>query len=167
MKIVSLIASIDGWQNKSPAELLADLSEPTELIEDRELYTWGGVAEVIGDANAGALCDALVAGGKLWAVHQLGGRGLDLARPDVQQQLLYLDSIGVPGVKSLAEHVRKTVSKLVKAGIETTLEEIESTVHQMKMALWRNTKEEKAWDRFQAYKVALTEYDGTGPEPEL
>lgn len=124
MKIVSLIASIDGWQDKSPAELLAELSEPTELIEDPELYTWGGVADVIGDANAGALCDALVAAGKLWAVHQLGGRGLNLARPDVQQQLLYLDSIGVPGVRSLAEHVRKTVSKLAKAGIETTLEEI-------------------------------------------
>lgn len=167
MEIVSLIASVDGWQDKSPAELLAELSEPTELIEDRELYTWGGVAEVIGDANATALCDALVAAGKLWAVHQLGGRGLDLARPDVQQQLLYLDSVGVPGMKSLAEHVRKTVSKLAKAGIETTLEEIESTVHQMKLALWRNTKEEIAWDRFQAYKVALTEYDGQGPEPEL
>jgi len=122
--LAELIVSVDEWQDKSPVELLAKLSEPTELIEDREPYTWGGVAEVIGDANAGALCDALIASNKLWAVHQLGGRGLDLARSDVQQQLLYLDSVGVQGMKSLAEHVRKIISKLAKAGIETTLEEI-------------------------------------------
>ena len=160
MSLQSLIESVPDWQSKTPEQLFASLSDPSVLVEDHDLYTWAGVAEVIGDVGASALCDALIAGGKLWAVHQLGGRGLDLAREDIQQQLYYLDSLGVPGMETLALHVRRQVSKLQQAGIETTVAEV--GLVQRKRIL-----EDTAINRLQAYREALSAWDGVGEEPVL
>jgi len=160
MNLAPLIESVPDWQSKTPEQLLASLRDPSVLVEDHELYTWAGVAEIIGDVGASALCDALIAAGKLWAVHQFGGRGLDLANPEIQQQLYYLDSVGVPGMETLALHVRRQVSKLQQAGIETTVEEV--GLVQRKRIL-----EDAAINRLQAYREALSGWDGSGEEPVL
>ena len=131
MNLAALIESVPDWQSKTPEQLFASLSDPSVLVEDHDLYTWAGVAEVIGDVGASALCDALIAAGKLWAVHQFGGRGLDLANPEIQQQLYYLDSVGVPGMETLALHVRRQVSMLQQAGIETTVAEVAAALDQL------------------------------------
>jgi hypothetical protein len=160
MSLINLIESIPNWQSQSPESIYETLAAKTILIEDHDLYTWAGVAVIAGDVGATALCDALVAGGKLWAVHQFGGRGLDLSMPEVQQQLLYLDSVGVPGMRALAEHVRHFVSSLEQAGIETTVAEV--GLVQRKRIL-----EDTAINRLQAYREALSSWDGTGEEPVL
>jgi hypothetical protein len=160
MNLVALIESVPDWQSKTPEQLLASLRDPSVLVEDHDLYTWAGVAGVIGDVGASALCDTLIAAGKLWAVHQFGGRGLDLANPEIQQQLYYLDSLGIPGMETLALHVRRQVSKLQQAGIDTTVEEV--GLVQRKRIL-----EDAAINRLQAYREALSAWDGSGEEPVL
>ncbi|NBW19788.1 MAG: hypothetical protein EBR82_68625 [Caulobacteraceae bacterium] len=160
MNLAALVESVPDWQTKTPEQLLASLRDPSVLVEDHDLYTWAGVAAVIGDVGASALCDALIAAGKLWAVHQFGGRGLDLSNPEIQQQLYYLDSVGVPGMETLALHVRRQVSKLQQAGIETTVAEV--GLVQRKRIL-----EDAAINRLQAYREALSAWDGSGEEPVL
>lgn len=124
MTLADLILSVPSWQTKTPEQLLAALSDPSILVEDHELYTWGGVAQIAGDAGASALCSKLIEFDKLWAVHQLGGRGLDLSLPEIQQQLYLLDSLGVPGMAKLAEHVRKYVSPLAQANVTATVADV-------------------------------------------
>jgi hypothetical protein len=160
MTLQQLIESVPSWSTKTPEAIYDELNDASILLEDHELYTWAGVSEVIGDVGASALCDALIAGNKLWAVHQLGGRGLDLANPEIQQQLYYLDSMGVPGMATLALHVRRQVSKLQQAGIETTVAEV--GLVQRKRIL-----ENDAINRLQAYREALSAWNGNGKEPVL
>lgn len=160
MSLINLIQSVPDWQNKTPQQLHAALSDLSILIEDHELYTWGGVAEIAGDAGASALCSKLIEFDKLWAVHQLGGRGLDLSLPEIQQQLYLLNSLGVPGMAKLAEHVRKYISVLQHAGIDATVDDV--ALVQRKAIL-----EDAAVDRLQMYREALASWDGSGEEPQL
>jgi len=124
MSISNLIQSVASWQTKTPEQLLAALSDPSVLVLDSRLYTWAGVAAIAGDAGASALCSKLIEFGKLWAVHQLGGTGLDLSNEEIQQQLYFLDSVGVPGMIALAQTARKHVSPLEQAGLDATVEQV-------------------------------------------
>ena len=124
MTLSNLIQSVPSWQSKTPEQLLAALSDPSVLIEDNRLYTWAGVAAIAGNAGASALCEKLIEFGKLWAVHQLGGAGLDLSNQEIQQQLYFLDSVGVPGMVALAQAARKQISPLEQAGIDATVEQV-------------------------------------------
>ena len=160
MSLTNLIQSIPDWQNKTPQQLHAVLSDSSILVTDNRLYTWAGVALIAGDAGASAMCSRLIEFGKLWAVHQLGGAGLDLSNDEIQQQLYLLDSLGVPGMAALAQHVRHTVSPLQAAGIEATVDDVA-------LAQRRAILEDAAIDRLQAYREALSSWDGTGEEPVL
>ena len=124
MSISNLIQNVPNWQTKTPEQLLAALSDPSIVVEDNRLYTWAGVAAIAGDAGASTLCSKLIEFGKLWAVHQLGGAGLDLSNEEIQQQLYYLDSVGVPGMVALAQAARKQISPLEQAGLEATVEQV-------------------------------------------
>jgi hypothetical protein len=160
MSLIHLIEAVENWQNKTAAEIHAELSDATVPVEDHELYTWAGVALIAGDEGASALCSALIQGGKLWAVHQLGGKGLDLASDEVQQQLLYLDFAGVPNMAKLAAAVKRSISRFEEAGIEATVEEVD-------LAKRRRVLEDAATDRLQAYREALSSWDGEGEGPVL
>lgn len=160
MSLIALIQSIPDWQNKTPEQLHAVLSDSSILVTDNRLYTWAGVALIAGDAGASAMCSRLIEFGKLWAVHQLGGAGLDLANEEIQQQLYLLDSLGVPGMAKLAGHVRKYISVIQQAGIEATVDDV--ALAQRKAIL-----EDAATDRLQAYREALARWDGSGEEPVL
>jgi len=160
MTLINLIQSVPDWQNKTPQQLHAVLSDPSITVTDDQLYTWAGVAQIAGDTGASALCSKLIEFDKLWAVHQLGGRGLDLSLPEIQQQLYLLDSLGVPGMAKLAGHVRKYISVMQQAGIEATVDDV--AVAQRKAIL-----EDDAVNRLQAYREALAGWDGSGEEPVL
>lgn len=160
MSLIHLIETLENWQNKTAEDIHAELSAATVPVEDHELYTWAGVALIAGDEGASALCSALIQGGKLWAVHQLGGKGLDLASDEVQQQLLYLDSVGVPNMAKLAAAVKRSISRFEEAGIEATVEEVD-------LAKRRRVLEDAATDRLQAYREALSGWDGIEAEPVL
>ena len=128
MYLQNLIQSVPSWQTKTPEQLLVALSDRSIVVEDNRLYTWAGVAAIAGDAGASALCAKLIEFGKLWAVHQLGGAGLDLSNEEIQQQLYFLDSVGVPGMIALAQTARKHVSPLEQAGLEATVEQVAEAV---------------------------------------
>lgn len=160
MSLIHLIESVPDWQNKTPEQIYATLSDASISVADHSLYTWAGVAVIAGDAGASALCSKLIEFGKLWAVHQLGGAGLDLANEEIQQQLYLLDSLGVPGMAALAQHVRRYVSPLQQAGIEATVDDV-------RIAQRKRVLENAAVDRLQAYREALSAWDGSGEEPVL
>jgi hypothetical protein len=99
---------------------------------------------------------------------------------DIQNTFNFLDQAGlVPGARHLAREVKRNISLLEQARIEEriekfqieievpTLGEIQACLFEMKLADFRVLREEQMWDRVQVYKVALTAYDGLGPEPEL
>lgn len=160
MLIAHLIESIPGWQNKTAEEIYSILSTESIVREDNQNYTWAGVATICGEEAASALYSKLEELGKRWAILQLGGTGLSLSHPEIQQQLYYLDSIGVPNMAILAQHVRKVISPLENAGIQTTLEEIDIVKR-------KRVLEDAAMDRLQTYREALSSWNGTGEEPVL
>lgn len=151
MSLTDLIQLIPGWQNKTAEELYTALSAKTIVYEDKQMYTWAGIATICGDEAASAFCNKLQELGKNWTVLQLGGLG---------QQLYYLESIGVQNMDFLAQHVKKDLSLLEEAGIEATIEEIS-------LAQTKKIKEDAAIDRLQAYREALSSWGGTGEEPVL
>lgn len=124
MTISNLIQRIPDWQTKTPEQLLAALSDPSILVEDHSLWTWAGIASVAGDAGASVLHQKLTEMGKGWVIAQLGGAGLDLANEEIQQQLYCFDSIGVPGMATLALATRKQISQLEQSGLTATVQEV-------------------------------------------
>ena len=112
----SLIQSIEDWQIKSAKELAELINAKSIEVRDDELYTWAGVAIGAGPAGAEAFRLALEANGMGWAVHQLGGSGMQLSHPLVQQALLGFAQMGVPGCAELAAVGINRVSPWVQAG---------------------------------------------------
>lgn len=124
MTLIDLIQTIPDWQNKTPEQLHVALSAQSIMVVDNDQYTWAGVASVIGSENAEALRLALESNGMGWAVHQLGGSGLKLSDDLVQGALLALDQAGVPGMLTLANHVKKQVSPLAQANLTATVADV-------------------------------------------
>jgi len=115
MQIGELIEKeVDDWQIKSIDEVWAELNELAWQYLDNDNYTWGGVADVLGNESTEALRIALENGGSKWAVYALGGQpGLQLTRDDIQGKLYWLESQGiVPNASKLAKHVKRTASLL-------------------------------------------------------
>jgi hypothetical protein len=183
----TLIARIPGWNTKSTQEILDTLKAESIPFENHENFTWKGISSVhvpetghrFGRDGCKLLQDMLLANGEPWVVNQLAN-GLVLTDDEIQDTFYYLDSAGlVPGARHLAREVKRNISLLEQARIKEriekfhieievpSLEEIEACLFAMKLADWRVLREEQAWDRFQAYKVALTNYPGIGREPEL
>lgn len=123
--------NLPDWQSKSPEDVLAYLSAESILYEDHQLWTWAGIAQVTGDEGASALCNKLIELNKLWAVHQLGGAGLDLANDEIQQQLYYMHSIGVPGMADLASSVKRYYSPLVYYNISADISVVTQTMQEL------------------------------------
>lgn len=127
--MIEQIKSIPGWQSKTATEILSLLNTPTVQLVDPQLYTWAGVATIAGPQGAEALRLALESNGMGWAVHQLGGSGLQLSHPLIQQALLGFAANGVPGCQALAQTGVRTVSPAQSIGLEqATLPMVESAL---------------------------------------
>lgn len=162
--MIDLIKSIDDWQNKTAAEIVTELNAATIEYVDPQLYTWAGVALIAGPTGAEGLRIALDQNGMGWAVHQLGGSGLQLSNDLVHQALLGFAQAGVPGCAELAATGKRLISKMENAGFPP------ATVEQVEAALFsesKRVKEDAAIDRLQAYREALAAWDGSGEEPVL
>ena len=174
--LVEVVRSVEGWDSLQADELLSVLQQENIPYQDASDFTWKGIALVwipetqqrFGREGNRRLQEVLTQQGEDWIVSQLA-HGMSLLDDEIQATLYALDqSEVVPGARHIARMAKRNISLLEKHQLETpTLPELELLLTQMKLALWKNTKEEQAWDRFQTYKVALTEYDGQGPEPEL
>ena len=183
----TLIALIPGWNTKSTQEILDTLQEENIPFENTDGFTWKGLASVyipetgrrFGAEGNRALQNVLTHQGDQWLISQLA-TGVPLIDDEVQNTFYLLDQAGlVPGARHLAREVKRNISLLEQARIKEriekfhieievpSIEEIEACLFAMKLADWRVLREEQAWDRLQAYKVALTNYPGIGREPEL
>jgi hypothetical protein len=172
----STIRSISNWQIKSPQEILGLLQAETIPFVDPQKWTWGGLAEVFipetgkrfGRDGNKLLQNILLSQGEQWLVSQLSS-GISLIDDEIQATLYLLDSSGlVPGARHIARAVKRNISLLEQNKLSVpSLLEIETALHQMKLADLKELREEQAWDRMQAFKEAWTNYDGVGPEPVL
>jgi len=102
------------------------ITTPSVERRDDQLYTWAGVALLAGAVGAESLRVALEQNGMGWAVHQLGGSGLQLSNPLVQQALLGFASANVPGCADLAATGISTITPWQRDGIsEPSLEDVQ------------------------------------------
>jgi hypothetical protein len=162
--IANLIQQLPDWVELNAQEI-ADLLN-AKIIEkiDDQLYTWAGVALIAGAEGAEAFRLALEQNNLGWAVHQLGGSGIQLSNPLVQQVLLGFAQAGLPGAESLALAGKRMVSMMENAGLpEATVEMVEDGLLQIR----KKQLEDTATNRLQAYREALSVWDGSGEEPVL
>lgn len=162
--MIDLIKTIADWQNQTSQQLTDALNAASVEYVDSQLYTWAGVALIAGPTGAEGLRIALDQNGMGWAVHQLGGSGLQLSNELVHQALLGFAQAGVPGCAELAATGKRLISKMENAGLPP------ATVDQVEAALFgesKRVKEDAAIDRLQAYREALAAWDGIGEEPVL
>jgi hypothetical protein len=161
--LISLIESIDDWQSKTDQQLHDALHAETIQYQDHELWTWAGVAEIGGNACAEGLRIALEANNMGWAVHQLGGSGLDLSLDPIQSALyaLFANGTGVPDLDLVALAVKRMISPLEDAGLTATLAQIS-------LAKSKRLKYLAAASRWNSYVSNLSAWNGDpNTEPTL
>jgi hypothetical protein len=166
--MIDLIQSIPDWQNKTAAEIVSELNAETVQYVDPQLYTWAGVALIAGPVGAEALRIALEQNGMGWAVHQLGGSGLQLSNDLVQQALLGFAQAGVPGCADLASTGKRLISKATQSGLPPVTEpDVSETLAALQL---RDDKDALLADgaaRWNAFADAVEAWDGNGEEPVL
>ena len=123
MSLTNLIRSGDY---ATAQEAFDAITTPSIEVRDDQLYTWSGVALVVGPQAAEGLRLALLANGLGWVVHQLGGLGIQLSNELVQQALLGFAQAGLPGGAELAAKGISLLAPWQVDGIETepTIEEV-------------------------------------------
>ena len=163
----SLIKQIDGWNLKSAQDILDILNIKNIEYVDTTPWTWAGVAAIVGNSGAESLRLALENHGMGWAVHQLGGSGLDLSLPDVQNALYYLENIGVTGMKNVALSVRRMISILEKANIKTDIQEVTAIHNNIKLEKRKQDIVIRNTIKWNDFYQAVQSWDGVSPEPEL
>lgn len=176
MTLESTIRAIPDWQSKTSQEILDLLQVEDIPYLNNEDFTWKGIASVwipesnkrFGREGNKLLQDILLQQGETWLVNQLAV-GIALTDDEIQATFEALDASGlVPGARHIAREVKRNISLLESNKLPVpSPQELSDLLSEMKLEDWKKAEEEQAWDRMQAFKVALTAYDGTGPKPEL
>jgi hypothetical protein len=166
MDLQGVLMQIEDWELLTVAELHAAVSVPSVEYIDEQNYTWGGIADILGNDRTDALREALEFG-STWAIYALSGvPGLKLSRPDIQEKLYLLESSGlVPGAAILARHVRRMQSLLEKNGLEATLEDVQRARDALLLERYKQRNIDEKTDALQAYREAMTLWNGD-PETE-
>lgn len=158
------IKQIAGYETLTPSEILVHLNVKNIEKTNSEQYTWAGIALVAGPEAAEALRQALEANGMAWAVHQFGGTGLSLDNPLVQQAMVGFRDAGVPGMDLLIETGvwQESIADEV-LGRDATEEDVADAL----LSIQKEALETAAVDALQAFREALSSWDGTGSPPVL
>lgn len=159
--MIQLIQQIPNWQTRTAEEIVSLLNDPVILVADQSMYTWAGVATIVGPVGAESLRLALDANNMGWVVHQLGGSGIQLSHPDVQMALAGFAAAGVPGADLLKATGVRHVSEMQRAGLDP------ADVASVQLAIRKQILEDAATDRLQAFREALSSWDGVAQEPVL
>lgn len=164
----NFIKQIPNWQSLTANQIVSALNEPTIEFVDPALYTWAGVALIAGPEGAEGLRVALEQNGMGWAVHQLGGSGIQLSNPMVQQALLGFAQAGVPGCATLAATGKRNISLLEQAGLPpATVESVTEALAAIALAAAKQAKIAGASSRYNAFIDAVESWDGIGEGPVL
>lgn len=99
---MSLQSLIRDGNYANAQEAFDAITAASVTVTDDQLYTWAGVALLVGPVGAESLRVALEANGMGWVVHQLGGSGIQLSNELVQQALAGFAQANVPGADVLA-----------------------------------------------------------------
>jgi hypothetical protein len=162
--MIEFIKQIPNYQNLTDEQIADSLNSASVQRVDEQLYTWAGVALIVGPQAAEGLRIALEANGMGWVVHQLGGSGIQLSNPMVQAALLGFSQAGVPGCSDLAAKGVSLVSVLAQAGLPA------ATADSVRLALFEDSKAsliQAAADRYNSFVAAVNAWDGSGEEPVL
>lgn len=168
--LAELIKSIDDWQNKTASQLATALNDSSAVeIVDSQLYTWAGVALIAGPEGAEAFRLALEANGMGWAVHQLGGSGIQLSNPLCQQALAAFAQANVPGASELALAGIHRVSIWRNAGnaSDVTVEQVQAALDQLELETTKTQLRQSAAAAYNAFVSAVDAWDGSGNPPVL
>ncbi len=170
MRVSDLIEQIDDWQTKTIDEVWAELNDVGHQYLDNDNYTWGGVADVLGNSGTEALRAALENNGSKWAVYALGGQpGLQLTRPEIQEALYLFEAAGlVPNSSKLAVHVKRLVSLLELHKLSPSKDLVATVLSGMQLGAIKREKKVIASSRYNAYCAAMEAWDGNpDTEPTL
>ena len=170
MRISDLIEQLDDWQVKTIDEVWTELNELAWQYLDSDNYTWGGVADVLGNDGTEALRAALENNGSKWAVYALGGQpGLQLTRPEIQEALYLFEAAGlVPNASKLAKHVKRVVSLLELHRLNPPKDLVATVLIGMQLGAIKREKKVIASSRYNAYCAAMEAWDGDpDTEPTL
>ena len=170
MRVSDLIEQLDDWQTKAIDEVWAELNEIAWQYLDNDNYTWGGVADVLGNNGTEALRAALENNGSKWAVYALGGQpGLQLTRPEIQEALYLFEAAGlVPNSSKLAVHVKRLVSLLELHKLSPTKDLVATVLSGMQLGLKKRIKKAAKANQYNLDIVAIDEWDGDpSTEPTL
>jgi len=123
---MSLQSLIREGNYATAQEAFDAITTPSVVVADSQFYTWAGVAKVAGKDNVNEILTTLKNVDQEAFIYQLGGKGIQLSDPDVQELLLGLAAGGIPGCAALAAKGRSVIAPWQSAGLdEPTIEQVE------------------------------------------
>lgn len=160
----NLIRGIEGWQDKTPTQILDLLSAKTELFIDDRRWTLLQIADVVGKENMDGMIAILKQNGLEWAVIQAGGSGMPLGHPEVNQTLREL---GDDRFEALANETRRMISPLEKAGLSVDLIDIMQAVEALKLEQRKQALLTQGADVWNAFVGAVNDLQAGDADPVL
>jgi len=160
----NLIRGIEGWQDKTPMQILDLLSAKTELFVDDRRWTLLQIADVVGKENMDSMIAILKQNGLEWAVIQAGGSGMPLGHPEVNQTLRELGDVRF---ETLANETRRMISPLEKEGISADVIDIMQTVEAIKHEQRQQALLTQGANVWNAFVGAVNNLQVGDPDPVL
>jgi hypothetical protein len=164
MDLRTLIQKTQDWDSKTPDEIFADLSEPTELFIDESWWSLLGIASVVGDSEMPSVIQLLESVGLGWAVSQAAGRGVPLGDAAINAKLRLLAD---PRMDALADATRRNISVLNKNRLVVDVEDVSNAIDELKLEERRNALKNSGALRWNNFCHAVDLWDGSDPQPEL
>lgn len=165
MPIGGLIATYASteYAAEDDAAVVAKLNAATIEHVDNDLYTWAGIALHCGHEACEQLRVAMDSNNMGWAVHQLGGSGLQISSPLVKPVIEGFIAAGI-ALQPLLDAVFASVSPAMEfLGASV----VEQDIADYRLSALKKHLEDIAVDSLQAYREALASWDGTGDAPVL
>ena len=159
--IQTLIEEVPNWRQLTPQEILARLEQKTVHYVDPKTYRLVDIAKLIGDENMPAFLKVVKDSGYDWMITEAAS-GVRLGDDPINTRLRLLNH---PVALTLANHTNRMVSLLEQNNSTTTVEEVAAVQASLLLEIYKHTKIDGYQDQLQAYREALTVWDGT-PETE-
>lgn len=165
MPIGGLIATYASteYAAEDDAAVVAALNAAAIEHVDDDLYTWAGIALHCGPEACEYLRVAMDSNNMGWAVHQLGGSGLQISSPLVKSVIEGFIAAGIALQPLLDAVFTYSYPAIDALGGEVTIDHI--AAH--RLSEYKRQLEDAAMDTLQAYREALSAWDGTGDAPVL
>ena len=164
MTIQELIQAIPSWQTLTPVQLRTVLEEKNIQYLDLKMYRLTEIAKFIGGDNMPAFLTLVKQAGYEWMITEAAS-GVQLGDPSINTRLRALNH---PVAIALANHTNRMISVLEQNHITTTPEEVGEVQAKLLLELYKISKIDEKQDQVQAYREAMTIWDGNPAiEPEF